>query len=106
MSALLTGDDTHPLLSGVGEAKQILQKQVFERLVMVEGMGKQKDVAKYTLEALQHIAQTGLDQAAKKGDSSKIKQWHKVLKLAASAQDALAMNANPKLVLSDLMLNM
>lgn len=106
MAALLSGDSTHPLLSGVAEAKQILQKQVFERLVMVEGMSKQKDAAKYTLEALQHIAQTGLDQAAKKGDAARIKQWHKVLKLAAGAQDALAMNANPKLVLSDLMLNM
>jgi DNA polymerase-3 subunit delta' len=106
MSALLTGDSTHPLLAGVAEAKQILQKQAFERLAMVEGMSKQKDAARYTLEALQHIAQTGLDQAAKKGDAARIKQWHKVLKLASGAQDALALNANPKLVLSDLMLNM
>lgn len=106
MAALLAGDDTHPLLAGVAEAKQILQKQAFERLAMVEGMSKQKEAAKYTLEALQHIAQTGLDQAAKKGDAARVKQWHKVLKLASGAQDALALNANPKLVLSDLMLNM
>jgi replication-associated recombination protein RarA len=105
MAALLSGETDHPLLAGVAEAKLILQKQTFERLAMVEGMSKQKEASKYTLQALQHIAQTGIDQAAKKGDSARLKQWHKILKGSTSALDALAGNANPKLVLSNLMLN-
>lgn len=105
MSALLSGDETHPLLAGVADAKAVLQKQAFERLAMVEGLSKQKDSAKYMLEALQHIAQTGLDQAAKKDDIAKVKQWHHVLKVSSEAMDALGRNANAKLVLSNLMLH-
>ncbi|HSD55588.1 MAG TPA: AAA family ATPase [Candidatus Saccharimonadales bacterium] len=106
MSALLVGDDTHPLLAGVADAKAILQKQTFERLAMVEGLSKQKETAKYVLQALQHIAQTGLDQAAKKEDLAKIKQWHHILKVSTNALNAMAQNANTKLVLSNAMLKL
>jgi DNA polymerase III subunit delta' len=105
MSALLTGDETHPLLSGVANAKAVLQKQTFERLAMVEGLSKQKESARFMLEALQHIAQTGLDQAATKDDMSKIKQWHHMLTVSSEALEALQNNANTKLVLSNLMLH-
>jgi replication-associated recombination protein RarA len=106
MSALLAGDETHPLLAGVADAKAILQKQTFERLAMVEGMSKQKENAKYVLQALQHVAQTGLDQAAKKGDAAKLKQWHHILKISTNALNAMAQNANTKLVLSNMMLKL
>ncbi len=104
MTALLSGSEEHPLLSGVTAAKEILQKKLFERLVMVEGMSKQKDEAKCTLEALQHIAQTGIQQAVKKDDAAKLKQWHRILKASTEATHALNNSANIKLVLSDLML--
>lgn len=106
MSALLGGDSEHPLLAGVAEAKAILQKQTFERLAMVEPLSKQKESAKYVLTALQHIAQTGLEQAAKKEDTAKIKQWHHILKVSSNALKALGQNANAKLVLSDMMLKL
>jgi len=105
MHALLAGDETHPLLAGVATAKTILQAQTFERLALVEGMSKQKDEAKYTLQALRHIAQTGLDQAAAKADPAKIKQWHHILKVTTAALDSLALHANTKLTLSNLMLH-
>lgn len=105
MSALLSGDESHPLLAGVTAAKAILQTQTFERLAMVEGLSKQKDAANYMLEALQHIAQTGLNQAAQKSDSIKLKQWHHILKVSSQALDELSHNANAKLVLSNLMLH-
>jgi DNA polymerase III delta prime subunit len=105
MTALLSGDTTHPLLAGVADAKAILQKQTFERLAMVESLSKQKDAAKYLLEALQHIAQTGLEQAAKKDDVAKLRRWHHVLIASAEAHEALSRNANAKLVLSNLMLH-
>jgi hypothetical protein len=104
MHALLDGDQSHPLLEGVTQAKEILQKQVFERLAMVEGLSKQKESARYVIEALQHIAQTGLDQSAKKSDTARLQRWHHVLSVAADADAALRQNANAKLVLSNLML--
>lgn len=105
MHALLAGDETHPLLGGVAQAKDILQKQVFERLALVEGLSKQKEQVRYVIEALQHIAQTGLDQSAKRGDHEKLKRWHHILKIASQAGDALGKNANTKLVLSNMMLH-
>jgi DNA polymerase-3 subunit delta' len=106
MAALLGGDSEHPLLAGVAQAKAILQKQTFERLVMVESLSKQRESATYVLVALQHIAQTGLDQAAKKEDVAKIKQWHHILKVSSNALQALGQNANAKLVLSNMMLKL
>jgi len=106
MTALLNDDEAHPLLGGVATAKEILQKQLFERLCMVEGLSKQKNEALYTLQALQHIAQTGLKQAAGKSEPAKITQWHHILKVTAEALAALEQNANAKLVLSNLMLQL
>lgn len=105
MSALLMGDETHPLLAGVADAKAVLQKSTFERLAMVDGLSKQKESARYMLEALQHIAQTGLDQAGKKADVDKVKQWHHILKIASTALDQLQNSGNPKLILSNVMLH-
>jgi DNA polymerase III subunit delta' len=110
MSALLNDDETHPLMAGVAQAKEILQKQTFERLAMVESFSKQKDQALFMLEALQHIAQTGLNQAVAQAATpaapAKVKQWHHILKVTTQAIDALNQNANAKLTLSNLMLQL
>lgn len=106
MAALLSDDHTHPLVQGVAAAKEILQKQMFDRLAMVEGFSKQKEAAVFMLQALQHIAQTGLSQGAAKTEPAKVKQWHHILKVTTNALDALDQNANTKLVLSNLMLSL
>lgn len=106
MTALLDEDNTHPLLEGVATAKEILQKQLFERLALVESLSKQKEEAAHVLQALQHIARTGLNQAAAKQDAGKLKQWHHILKATTEASQALEQNANAKLVLSNLMLQL
>jgi len=105
MHALLEGDQSHPLLEGVAQAKEILQKQTFERLAMVEALSKQRESSRFVIEALQHIAQTGLEQSAKRGDTAKLQRWHHVLSVAADADTALRQNANTKLTLSNLMLH-
>jgi DNA polymerase-3 subunit delta' len=106
MSALLAEDDSHPLLRGVIAAKEVLQKQTFERLAMVETFSKQKEEAVYMLQALQHIARTGLAQGAAKADPAKVKQWHHILKVTTAALDALDQSANTKLTLTNLMLQL
>lgn len=106
MTALLRDDQTHPLREGVTTAKLILQKPLFERLALVEGLSKQKDAAVYTIQALQYIARTGLAQGAIKEDAVKIKQWHHILKVTTEALEALGYNANTKLTVSNLMLKL
>jgi len=106
MHALLNKDEAHPLTAGVAQAKAILQKQSFERLAMVESLSKQKEAAGYVLEALLHIAQTGISGATTKGDIARLKQWHHIMKVTHQAQQALLQNANTKLTLTNLMLNL
>jgi len=106
MHALLAADDTHPLIKGVETAKSILQKTTFERLALVETLSKQKEDAIQTVSALQHIAQTALQQAAKRREAAKITQWQHILKVATAARTAFDQSANPKLILSNMMLAM
>lgn len=106
MHALLADDKGHPLFRAVAQAKEILQKSTFERLAMVESLAKSKDDAHYVLEALGHIAQTGLATATAKGDAAKVTQWHRVLKETQTAGNALAGNGNTKLVLTNMMLQL
>jgi replication-associated recombination protein RarA len=102
LSALLAGDDTHPLLTSVGQAKEILQKTPFERLALVDGLCKQKEAAMGVVESLERIARSGLTGAGSKHDTVRIRQWHRIRKAALEARDALRRSANAKLVLSHL----
>lgn len=106
LSALLAGDETHPLLASVSTAKQLLQQQPFERLSLVEPLSKQKESAVGVLDALERIAAAGLDGAATKHDNIHLKQWHIVRKQTVAAREALARNANVKLTLSNLFLHL
>lgn len=104
MHALLEGDQDHPLIPAVTEAKVILQAKTFERLTMVDGLGKKKDDLPYVLQALRQIAETGRNQASKQQDTTKIARWHRIIRAVYEAESALAQNANTKLVLTNLML--
>jgi DNA polymerase-3 subunit delta' len=106
LHALIEQDQEHPLLAAVTQAKALLQQSTFERLAAVETLSKQKESAFNVLQALLRIAQTGLSQATKKSDTARIKQWHHVIKGVQAALDALNLSANPKLVLSTMMLQL
>lgn len=104
MAALLDNDQDHPLMQGVTTAKQILQLPTFERLLIVERLSKKKEEAFYVVEALLRIAHAGLEQAATNNGAAKLKQWHHILKQSMLAHEALSRNANLKLTLNNLML--
>lgn len=106
LTALLAGDQEHPLLSSVAEAKALLQKTPFERLCLADTLSKQKDQARLLVTALERIAETMLAQAAATADASRIKQWHRIRKAAISAGQSLDRSANPKLTLTDLFLHL
>ncbi|HSX17052.1 MAG TPA: AAA family ATPase [Patescibacteria group bacterium] len=106
LTALIAGDETHPLLDSVTEAKAILQKTPFERLAMVDALSKQKGSAKLVVEALGRIAEAMLAQAADKGEVARIKQWHRIRTATLKTAEALDHSANTKLALSNLFLHL
>jgi DNA polymerase-3 subunit delta' len=105
LSALLSSDETHPMLANITAAKEILQKQTFERLAMADSLSKQKETAAGVLEALERIATAGINGAAVKQNNAQIKQWHRIRKASLTARQALGKSANTKLTLTNLFLN-
>lgn len=105
MHGILEDDQDHPLLQQVTVAKELLQKTAFERLAMVDSLSKQKESLDALLSALERIAQSGLKQAASTVNNRQIRQWYQIQKQVFAAKDALAKNANTKLVLTSMFLN-
>jgi DNA polymerase III delta prime subunit len=105
LNALLN-DEAHPLSAGIQTAKELLQADTFKRLTFVDGLAKQKDAALTTFEALERIAQAGLDQAAAKNVPRQLKQWHHILKVAHKATTQLGSNTSAKLVVTNAMLQL
>lgn len=106
MHGLLHGGQDHPLLEQVTVAKELLGKSLFERLALVDALAKQKAGIGPLLDALQRIAGSGIKLASQKQDPKALRQWHSVRKEALLAQEALAKNANSKLLLTKMLLHM
>lgn len=104
MAALLAEDHAHPLAASVSLAKNLLQQTAFERLAAADGLSKQKETAAQFFEALERMAHAALTQAAAKNEPSRIRQWHRVLSVAAAGRKALSQNASAKLVLTNALL--
>lgn len=105
MSALLSDEQDHPLKQSVQQAKELLQADAFARATRIDQF-KQKTDAVHLCQALQRIAQTSLMQAAGKQDDKRLSQWHKILRASTQAQELLHKNANTKLVLTHLVLQL
>jgi hypothetical protein len=101
MTALLE-DDEHPLRAATERARQLLSQTVYERLLIIDELGKQRQVALDTLFILQNMAHLSLQTAA----GAAARRWQAVLEAAYDAQAALESNAQPKLALTDLMLRL
>jgi DNA polymerase-3 subunit delta' len=101
MSALLDGEDEHPLLQAIDIAKEILGETHFERLVRVDALVKDANGLQLLLEAMVLVSKAALEHAAS-ANAQSVKQWHRRLVNTLAAQDQLAANVQPKLVLSHL----
>ncbi len=105
LHALLGESQDHPLVKGVEQAKTILKSDVTERLKMVDTLCKNKSDTEQTVKGLQRIAQAGISQVGMGGSSAQLERWHKVLNASTAAIEALRFNANTKLTITNLMLN-
>lgn len=106
MAALLQEDADHPLVASVAQAKQILQEPLFERMLHIEPLSKQKENAILLCQALERIAGAGIAQASAKNDVARLKKWHAIQKESYRALTAFDANANTKLVVSNLLLQL
>lgn len=87
----------------IATVKQVLASESFERLLVVDSLSKNREATQEFVTALLRIAEASAKQAASR-NSGTLSRWHQVLKHASMAEKALSQNANPKLVLTELML--
>lgn len=102
-TARLLRDPDSTAATTVELVKQALSGSRYDRLLMVDKLYKQREVAVDFTNTLATIAMVSLQSAASKG-SATIDRWKTVLEAAHTAQDALSTSGNTKLVLTELML--
>jgi len=100
MQALLSDDD-HPLKAAAAQARQLLSQPLFERLITVDALAKQRELAIDTVDILQQMAHIGLQNAAGKA----AERWQKILTASYQAAEALSTSGQLKLVLTNLALS-
>ena len=92
-------------LDVLNKAKKILLSDTYTKLLEVNELVKDKSSVKLLIDGLIEIAKASLANAASKNNIGSLKNWNKILKEAIDAKASIAMNANPKLVLDKLFLN-
>lgn len=101
MTALLT-DSEHPLLAATVTARRLLQQTLYERLLQVDELSKQRPHLVDVLFILQQMAHARL-QVTK---GSQFNRWQQIMTASYEASEQLAASAQPKLVLDALMLKL
>ena len=101
MQALLQNTD-HPLLVATKFARELLGMSTFERVAMVDELAKQKQQALDVVFILQQMAHVSLLSATGKAAD----KWQHILETSYQTAEALAGNAQPKLTLTNLMLQL
>jgi len=82
-------------------ARQLLSQTTYQRLLMVDELSKQRQLALDVTTILQQMAHVSLQNA--KGEAAN--KWQAILKASYEAAEALSGSAQPKLILTKLMLN-
>jgi DNA polymerase III subunit delta' len=99
--ALLEQSD-HPLKHAAQRARALLSQPAYERLLAVDELAKQRALTQDILFIIWQMAQVSLQTAS---DSAAAK-WRDILMASYKAAEALDSNAQPKVVLTNLMLNL
>jgi DNA polymerase-3 subunit delta' len=106
MTHILSGEGDNPLLEYVDVAKRIFQMTTFERLVLADQWSKKKEDLPSLLWAMQRVSDVALYQAAQKDADKQVARWQNTLKQILHTQDSLRANPQPKLLLTNLMLQL
>jgi len=103
MHALLTGDDSHPLYVATAQARDLLSKDTYQRLLLVDSLAKNKQACLDLCFVLGQMADISL-QTPKPLAAQQ--SWRRVLTASYEASSQLATNAGPKLIMTNLMLSL
>lgn len=101
LSALLSESD-HPLNQAADYARQLLSKSIYDRLVLVDALARNPELAANVTLILQQMAHVSLQTAT--GSTSK--RWQNILAASYEASESLASSVQPKLALTNLMLHL
>ena len=103
--ALLTSDNTHPLHEATVQARSLLQATAYERLLMVDSLGKQRQLITDILFILGQMSRMAVLRSSDTSTKSTLR-WQNVMKASFEAQEQIRRNASAKLVLTHLMLEL
>lgn len=101
MDSLLK-EENHPLTEATGYARKLLSQTTYERLLLVDELSKRRELASDVAFILQQMAHVSLQTAT----GAAARQWQRVLAASYQAAEALSGSAQPKLALTNLMLNL
>ncbi len=104
--ALLEQKADHRLVQAIEQAKTILRLNTYQRLLLIDGLSKQKADIEHMLAGLQCVVTSGLAQAALKNNKELTNKFHLLSRQLSDSGNSLRKMGNPKLVLSDLFLQM
>ncbi|MEK7594730.1 MAG: AAA family ATPase [Patescibacteria group bacterium] len=101
MNSLLENEE-HPLTRATEMARQLLSQSAYERLLNVDQLSKDRELATNTMSILQQMAHVSLQTA----DGKAADKWQAVMAASYQCSQDLASSANPKLALTQLMLHL
>lgn len=105
MHALLEEASDHPLAQSVQQAKAVIGMTRSERLAYIDTAAKDKDALLRLLFAIERVSHAMLLGAAERNDNNQIRRIARIMQHVLNSESALRLNANQKLVLTDLFLN-
>ena len=102
-SALLTENNEHPLVAATTHARGILQSKSYERLLLIDSLSKQKQLCLDVLFVLGQMSRMALLRTT---DPKASLRWQHIMRVTYTATEQLGHNAQAKLVLTNLMLEL
>jgi DNA polymerase III delta prime subunit len=98
----ILSQEEHHLSQATSSARQLLSQTTYERLLGVETLAKDRQLAADTAYIMQQMARISLQTAS----GATAKRWQQILTASYDASEALARSSNLKLTLTNLMLSL
>lgn len=106
LTALLNNKEPHPLKEAVDTAKTLLRQSPYERVILLDGISKDKSELVLLLDALNRVITSLHHASVKAGNTSQQKKLLDCRKLIQKLLSDLSANANPRLVILRLAMNL
>jgi len=106
LQALLTEANDHSLVKAISAARSIASKSRYERLLLIDEIVRDKSYRGELLYAFKRLFAAALMQSAKKDLKLDVGLYINRLQAVLRAETSLAMNGTPKLVFTDLFMQL